>query len=122
MRKSTMPLTKEALACLTEMAASENVGEHEEAEIVRDGRTCWLGDRRIAQKTLTELLYYVAVSNRSDGLRCEHYGINSIGRKILENPELADEIRSRLFAPKADIDEDTAEPPYQTDQKSITIT
>lgn len=57
-----MPLTRAMLSVLRRMSDAEAADNLEDAEIVCDGRSCWLGTDRIARKTVDGLLCFVAIS------------------------------------------------------------
>lgn len=78
-----------------------------EPELVRDGRQCWLGFKRVPGRIIEEGLRYCAITLTSnDG--AERYAISDIGRAILRRPELAQEVltalvdRSSSFTVKGD--------------------
>jgi len=75
--------------CLAEMIEAESEERFEDAEIVCDGQSCWLGDRRVRRQTVTALLRLVAISDRNDGGSVERYAINSVGRSIHADPTMA---------------------------------
>lgn len=56
----------------------------EDGEIVYDSGEVWLGDDRLAHRTLTALIRMMALRNPWPGPNClERWRINGTGRKIL---------------------------------------
>lgn len=75
-------MTKAALQCVEEMALAEESLRYEDAEIVCEGLECWLGQRRVARRTLQVLIRLVLVSRQSNEGECERYALNEDGRAM----------------------------------------
>jgi hypothetical protein len=80
------------------MIAAEKAGDPDDAEIVCEGRTCWLGCERLSRKLVDSLVLHVAISHVSEPGSLERYTINGTGRKIVEDPSVADRVLAGLFA------------------------
>lgn len=91
-------LTKRAIEVLKTMIAAEQAGDHDDAEIVCEGRSCWLGTERLTRKLVESLVFHVAVSHASEPGSLERYVINGTGRRIAENPRVADDVLKALAA------------------------
>lgn len=94
-------LTKRAIEVLKIMIAAEAAGDHDEAEIVCEGRACWLGTERLTRKLVDSLVVHVAVSHVSEPGALERYVINGTGRRIAEDPTVADSVLKALAAGRA---------------------
>lgn len=80
-------------------AAPDLAEDDYEPEIVRDGRSCYLGMQRFQSKTLDELLRYTAISSVGEEAKgLERYVLNSTGRVIVARPALAGEAARALRA------------------------
>lgn len=90
-------LSKAALRCLGEMIDAEDDDRFDDAEIVCDGNSCWLGVRRVRIATVHELLRVLALKDSSAGSSVQRYLINSSGRAIYEKPELAQKIAAAVL-------------------------
>jgi hypothetical protein len=97
-------LTRRAIEVLKTMIAAEEAGDHDDAEIVCEGRSCWLGCERLTRRLVDHLVVHVAVSYVSEPGSLERYVINGTGRRIAKNPEIADAILKALAKGQA-IDE-----------------
>ncbi len=82
-------LSKAALRCLGEMIEAETDERYEDAELVCDGNSCWLGIRRVQKKTVNELLSVLALKDSNDGSTVQRYVINGVGRALHADPNLA---------------------------------
>jgi hypothetical protein len=89
-------LTKRAIEVLKTMIAAEQADDHDEAEIVCEGRSCWLGTERLTRKLVDSLVLHVAVSHVSEPGSLERYVINGTGRRIADSPEIANAILKAL--------------------------
>lgn len=77
-----------ALKLLREMHAAEKAECYEDAEIVCDGLSCWLGNRQTTRRTVTQLLRVCVVSDVSDaGKGADRYVLNEDGRAIAEDDQ-----------------------------------
>lgn len=85
-------LTKRALELLGLMTAAEAREEYDEAEIVCDGFRCYLGEIPVSHRTVKNMLQHVAVSAASEPGSLERYVISETGRRILEDPAVADRV------------------------------
>ncbi|MCV9964006.1 hypothetical protein OIU34_19180 [Pararhizobium sp. BT-229] len=94
-------LTRRAIEVLNTMIAAEKAGDHDDAEIVCEGRSCWLGIERLTRKLVDSLVLHVAVSEVSEPGSLERYVINGTGRRIADNPEIADAILKALAGGQA---------------------
>jgi hypothetical protein len=74
------------------MIEAENDDRFDDAEIVCDGNSCWLGIRRVRIATVHELLRVMALKDSSAGSKVQRYLINGSGRALHAKPELAQEI------------------------------
>jgi len=88
-----MPLTKKMLEVMQLMYDAELADNLEDAEIVCDGRSCWLGLERVPRKTVDGLLCFVAISLEEMGTQVERYTLNETGRMLLISPDRADEVQ-----------------------------
>ncbi|MBY3157188.1 hypothetical protein HFO56_33225 [Rhizobium laguerreae] len=94
-------LSRRAVKVLRTMIEAENAGEYDEAEIVCEGRTCWLGVERLSRKMINSLVQHVAISHVSEPGSLERYTINGTGRKIAEDPSVADRVLKGLLRGEA---------------------
>lgn len=62
----------------------------EDAEIVCDGDSYWLGSYPITRKTVDGLLRCVAITLENMGTNVERYTLNGTGRMLLQHPEKTD--------------------------------
>jgi hypothetical protein len=90
-------LSRRAIEVLKTMIEAEKAGEYDEAEIVCEGRTCWLGIERLSRKMVDSLVQHVAISHVSEPGSLERYTINGTGRKIAEDPSIADRVVSAIL-------------------------
>lgn len=70
---------------LKQMLAAEEADLLEDAEIVCDGNSCWVGDMQIRKETVTRLLQLCLVRSEDMG-GCEHYTLNEEGRAMAKDP------------------------------------
>lgn len=88
-----MWLSRTCWGFLCTMRDAEASGDHEEAEIVVDGKQCWLGNRRIAHVSVMRMLHTMTISEHSDnGSGVQRYRINSLGQTYLRNPGILQDI------------------------------
>lgn len=90
-------LSPRALEILKEMHAAEAREDWEDSEIVCSGIDCWLGLTRVARRTVTSLVRHMAVSLASEPGSEERYVLSGTGRKILEDPAVADRVLAALL-------------------------
>lgn len=81
-------LSPRALEVLRELAALPE--DHEDADILVDGRHCSFGPTPIHRSTVNRLLRCSAIKRMCDDL--PYFVITSTGRSIARRPELADEV------------------------------
>jgi hypothetical protein len=80
-------ISKAAHRILAAMVEHEAREDFEAAQLVREGRQCWLGEKRTTSKVVNELLMLCLVSSQSEqGSPLERYSINEDGRKAALNP------------------------------------
>lgn len=93
-------ISKAAMRALTEMRDAEAREAWANAEIVCEGRTCYLGLRSISRATVNELLRYVLVRQDSEsGTRLERYSINEEGLAIVVDPSYRPKILEAFGRP-----------------------
>lgn len=92
-RQVMTPAMKRHLAALV---AAEGAGDHDGAEIVCEGLSCWRGDDRISRSTVKRMLLLTLISASSVPGCTEVYTVNDAGRAVLRRPELAQELQSAL--------------------------
>lgn len=86
-------LTKRQRAVLEIMAAHP---DDDEGELVYERGQGWLGDDRIAPRTVFALLRHMAISHRGGDVGgVERYRINETGRELLAPVDNAEEPESR---------------------------
>ena len=79
------------------LKAAEDIDNLDDAEIVCEGRVCYVGLKTISKAKVFELLRLVLIrdnSNQGGGL--ERYSLNEEGRKFLANPTYVPQIVSAL--------------------------
>ena len=80
-------ISKAAMRALVRMKDAESADNLDDAEIVCEGRTCYIGLDLIAKATVNELLRLVLIRDDSDqNGKVERYSINEEGRAILDDP------------------------------------
>ncbi len=79
-------LTQAAHRALQEMVDAEAADDLDAAEIVREGRTAYLGDRRISSATVNQLLRWCLIRDGSYSREVERYTLNEDGRKAAADP------------------------------------
>lgn len=92
-----MPLSRAAQKTLVEMAALE---DDENGELVCEGRTCYLGYRRVGRAVADDLLRCAAIKTDQTSENVYRYIIIETGKAIVRRPELADEVVRAVFAGK----------------------
>lgn len=95
-----MEISKAMLATLKTMIDADGAGQYEDAEIVCEGRSCWLGDRQVSRATVNSLLCMLVISDASDSGGIERYTVNEVGRALLQHPELAPRIAKAIAEQK----------------------
>lgn len=68
------------------MAAAEKADALEDAEIVCEGQSCWVGLNRTTRAVVTELLRKVLVRSEDCNGGVERYTLNSDGRRAVDDP------------------------------------
>ena len=66
---------------LKKMVAADADEDYEDAELVCEGRECWLGHWRIRRAAVNELLLNCLISDRGEEKGIERFAINEDGRK-----------------------------------------
>lgn len=90
-------LSNAAIFVLRRMKAAEDDDNLDDAEIVVEGRTCYIGLRLISKATVNELLRLCLIQDDSDqNGKLERYTINEEGRAILSNPTYKPQILAAL--------------------------
>ena len=83
-QKTEKMLSKAAKQILIDMLDAETRDDLEDAEIVCEGRECWLGLRRVSKACVNELLRLCLLHDDSEqGKGVERYTLNSEGRAIV---------------------------------------
>ena len=77
------------------MVAAHDSGEYLDAELVREGRTAFVGYDRVPSRIVEELLRRALLKDDSDGKGMERYVINEDSRKAAIDPSW---IRPELLA------------------------
>ncbi len=86
-------LSKAATRILKDLKAAEDRDDLFDAEVVCDGRSCYVGLRSVSKATVNELLRLVLICVDSDlGAGVERYSLNEEGRAILENSDYVPKI------------------------------
>ena len=82
-------ISRRAQEVLRYMLDEENRGNFEDAEIVCDGRSCFVGIEDpdpVSKATVNELLRCVLIRTASEPGAMERYGLNEDGRKAALDP------------------------------------
>lgn len=80
-------ISKAAMRVLTQMKDAEDTDDFDDAEIVCEGRSCYVGLDSISKATVNELLRLVLISDDSDGKGVERYSLNEEGRAMVADPD-----------------------------------
>ena len=74
---------------LVAMNEAEKREDYDSAELVREGRECWLGLRRFPATVVDQLNLRMAISHQGQfgQEKLERYRINETGRKLLASDE-----------------------------------
>lgn len=91
-------LSKRSLEVLHLMIEAEDREDYDAAEIVCDGIRCYLDESLVSRSTVKNLVQHVAVSLASEPGSLERYVVSGTGRKIAENPEVADKVVASMLA------------------------
>ena len=84
---------------LTQMKEAENADNLDDAEIVCEGRYCYVGLDSISKATVNELLRLILISDDSDqNGKMERYSLNEEGRAMVNDPNYIPKIVSILAA------------------------
>ncbi len=95
-------ISKAAMRVLTRLKDAEDADNLDDAEIVCDGRTCYVGLTSIAKATVNQLLRLVLISDDSDqGGGMERYSLNEEGRAMVNDPNYIPKIVPILAADHA---------------------
>ena len=106
-----MPLTARHLSVLRRLAEAEDAGRYDEAEIVCEGRSCWIDCDRVPSRILDDLLRFTLLRDVSDGGGLRRYAVNGSGRSAIRRPELADELwRAVLSGVPVTVEDDRVVP------------
>ena len=86
-------ISKAAMRVLTQMKAAEDTDDLDDAEIVCEGRSCYVGLDSISKATVNELLRLVLVRDDSDqGKGMQRYSLNEEGRAMVADPDYVPKI------------------------------
>ncbi len=86
-----------AMRVLLRMQEAENADNLDEAEIVCEGRYCYVGLVSISKATVNELLRVVLIHDDSDqGGGMERYSLNEEGRAMVKDPNYTPKIEAFL--------------------------
>lgn len=77
-------ISHKAHEILCEMLDAENCDDLLGAEIAREGRQAWIGDRRCSSRAVTELLRWCLIRDCSCG-SVERYMLNEDGRRAVKD-------------------------------------
>lgn len=91
-------LTERQRKVLSTMIAAEEAEAYDEAEIVCDGASCYLGLDRISRRTVEGLLRCVAISMASEPGSLERYVITETGRLIEKDPAVAARVAAAMLS------------------------
>ena len=73
---------------LTRLKEAEDADNLDDAEIVCEGRTCYVGLDTVSKATVFELLRLVLISDDSEqGKGVERYSLNEEGRAMVADPK-----------------------------------
>ncbi len=80
-------LSAAAQRVLARMLEAEQAEQFDDAELVCDGRQCWIGLEQTARAVVNELLREVLIRDTSDGGKgAERYTLNEDGRRAAADP------------------------------------
>ncbi len=86
-------ISNAARRVLEKLKEAEDADELFDAEIVCEGRVCYVGLDTIAKRTVNELLRLVLISDNATVEKAiERYSLNEEGRAILEDPNYVPKI------------------------------
>lgn len=86
-------ISKAAMRILTQMKDAEDVDDFDDAEIVCEGRSCYVGLDSISKATVNELLRLVLIHDDNDqGSKMERYSLNEEGRAMVADPNYVPKI------------------------------
>jgi hypothetical protein len=80
---------------------SEEIFAEDMSEIVCDEGGCWLGYERVTRRTIDGLLSVCAITLVSEPGSLERYGVTGTGRRIADDPKVADKVMKALLSPGA---------------------
>ena len=90
-------ISNAAMRILTQLKAAEDDDNLDDAEIVCEGRYCYVGLDSISKATVNELLRVVLIRDDSDqNGKLERYSINEEGRAMVNDPNYIPKIVSLL--------------------------
>ena len=78
-------LSIRAFQLLERLYEAEREERYEDAEIVCDGRECWIGLEKTSRQIVYQLLRLCVIGDVSDG-GTERYTLNEEGRKVVNDP------------------------------------
>ena len=80
-------ISNAAMQILTQLKDAEDADNLDDAEIVCEGRSCYVGLRSISKATVNELLRVVLIRDDSDqNGKLERYSLNEEGRSMVADP------------------------------------
>ena len=80
-------ISKAATGLLRELKDAEDRDDLYDAEVVCEGRTCYVGLRNVSRATVYELLRLVLLHDDSEqGKGVERYTLNEEGRAMVDDP------------------------------------
>lgn len=89
----TEVISKTARRILEQLKSAEDVDDLDNAEIVCEGRVCYVGLYTVSKAAVYELLRVVLISDDSDQGGClERYSLNEEGRAMVNNPNYIPQI------------------------------
>lgn len=93
-----MTLPARLMRLLSDMAEAEREERWEDAEVVRDGRSVWLGCEPVPGRDLDALIALTALSNSGEEKGLERFVLNGTGRALLRRPQLREALVKALRA------------------------
>ena len=90
-------ISKGAMRILERLKAAEDADELDDAEIVCEGRVCYVGLDTVSKAKVYELLRYVLIRDDSEQDKgVERYSLNEEGRAIVADPSYVPKIVTLL--------------------------
>ena len=88
-------ISKAAMSILTRLNDAEDRDDLDDAEVVCEGRTCYLGLDAVSKAKVYELLRLVLLRDATDqNGQMERYTLNEEGRAMVKNPDYVPKIVS----------------------------